>query len=142
MSPVVRNILAAIAGIVVGSVVNMALVTIGPSVIPAPPGADVTTAEGLRASIALFTPRNFVFPFLAHSMGTLAGAFVVAKFAASHHLKFAMAIGVFFLAGGITAVVMFGGPLWFTMTDVLLAYLPMGYLGAELAGRTSVERAV
>ena len=99
MSPVVRNILAAIAGIVVGSVVNMALVTIGPSVIPAPAGADVTTAEGLRASIALFTPRNFVFPFLAHSMGTLAGAFVVAKFAASHHLKFAMGIGVFFLAG-------------------------------------------
>lgn len=142
MTPVVRNILVAIAGIVGGSVVNMAIVSFGPSVIPLPEGADVTTAEGLRNSMALFTPVNFVVPFLAHALGTLAGAIVVARFAASHHLKFALGIGVFFLAGGITAVFMFGGPLWFKMTDLLLAYIPMAYLGAVLAGRTPAKQAV
>ena len=46
-----------------------------------------------------------------------------------------MLIGGFFLLGGIAAVRMFGGPLWFQLGDLLLAYLPMAYLGAVLAER-------
>jgi len=45
-------------------------------------------------------------------------------------------IGAFFLVGGIAAVSMLGGPLWFNVTDLLLEYIPMGLLGAALAGRT------
>lgn len=84
----------------------------------------------------LFTPVNFIFPFLAHALGTLAGAFMAAKLAASHQLKFALLIGVLFLMGGITAANSLGGPVWFTVTDLLLAYIPMGFLGAKLADRT------
>jgi hypothetical protein len=47
-----------------------------------------------------------------------------------------MLVGVFFLAGGISAVIMLGGPLWFKVADLLLAYIPMGFLGATLAGKT------
>mgnify|MGYP006966874986 CR=1 FL=1 len=53
--------------------------------------------------------------------------------AASHHMKFAMTIGVFFLLGGVTMVSMVGGPLWFNACDLLLAYIPMGFLGGILA---------
>ena len=134
MNPIVKNTLAVTAGIVVGSVVNMSLVNIGPSIVALPEGADVSTAESLAESMKLFTPINFLFPFLAHALGTLVGAFVAAKFAASHQLKFAMLIGVLFLAGGISAVNMFGGPLWFKITDLVFAYIPMAYLGAHLAG--------
>ena len=134
MNPIARNILAVIAGFVVGSLVNMGLINIGPSVIPLPEGADVTTMESLSESMKLFTPVNFIFPFLAHALGTLAGAFVAAKLAASHHMKFALGIGVCFLIGGITAVSMLGGPLWFNVSDLLLAYIPMGFLGGILAG--------
>ncbi len=141
MKSIVRNILAVIGGVIVGSVVNMALVNIGPSVVHLPPGADVSTMDALRGSMKLFTPVNFIFPFLAHAVGTLAGAFVAAKFAASHHLKFAMVIGVLFLLGGIAAVRMLGGPLWFSVADLLLAYIPMGFLGAALAGRTRFNAA-
>jgi hypothetical protein len=136
MKTVARNVLAVLAGVVVGSIVNTALVNVGPMAIPLPEGADVSTMEGLRDSMKLFTPVNFVFPFLAHALGTLAGAFVAAKLAASHPMKFAIAIGVFFLLGGIAAVAMLGGPLWFIVTDLLVAYIPMGYLGAVLAGAT------
>ena len=115
--------------------VNMLLVNIGPSVIPLPEGADVSTMEKLRESMQLFTPVNFVFPFLAHALGTLVGAFVVAKFAASQHVNLALGIGVFFLLGGISAVMMLGGPLWFNTVDLLLAYIPMSLLGAAIAGR-------
>ena len=134
MNPIARNILAAICGFVVGSVVNIGLVNIGPFVVPLPEGADVSTMESLRDSMKLFTPVNFIFPFLAHALGTLTGAFVAAKLAASHPMKFAIGIGVAFLLGGATAVSMLGGPMWFNVSDLLLAYIPMGFLGGILAG--------
>jgi uncharacterized membrane protein YqgA involved in biofilm formation len=133
MKSVGRNILAVVAGVVVGSLVNIALVNIGPSVIPLPEGADVSTTGNLRDSMKLFTPVNFIFPFLAHALGTLVGAFVAAKFAASHYVMLGMCIGVFFLLGGITAVYMLEGPLWFIAADLLLAYIPMSFIGVTLA---------
>ena len=133
MNPIARNVLALIVGFVIGSVVNLGLVNIGASVVPLPEGADVSTMEGLRESMEVFTPVNFIFPFLAHALGSLAGAFVAAKLAASHHMKFALGIGVGFLIGGITMVIMCGGPVWFITSDLLLAYLPMGFLGGTLA---------
>lgn len=132
-NPVARNVLAVISGIVVGSIVNMGLVNIGPSVVPLPEGADVSTMENLQASMKLFTPVNFLFPFLAHALGTLCGAFVAARVAASHQMTFAIGIGVFFLIGGAMMVGMIGGPMWFNASDLLLAYIPMAYLGGVLA---------
>lgn len=134
MNPTIRNILAVLAGLVIGSLVNTGLVNIGPYLIPLPPGADVSTMEGLRESMNLFSPLNFIAPFAAHALGTLSGAFVAAKLAASHPARLAMGIGAIFLLGGIAAVYMLGGPMWFIFADLLFAYLPMGYLGAVLAG--------
>ncbi len=74
MHPILRNALAVIGGIVVGMVVNMGLVTAGPAIVPLPEGADVSSMEALRDSMELFTPANFIFPFLGHALGTLAGA--------------------------------------------------------------------
>lgn len=39
MSTTVRNVLAVVGGIVIGSVVNMAIVTMGPALIPPPAGS-------------------------------------------------------------------------------------------------------
>ena len=136
MNPIIRNILAVILGIVVGSMVNLGLVELGPLVIPLPEGADNSSMESLQESMKLFTPANFLFPFLAHALGTLAGAFVAAKMAVSHHMRYALGIGVFFLLGGIAAVYMLGGPMWFKVADLLLAYIPMGYVGGALASST------
>ena len=141
MKSVGKNILALIGGLILGSIVNMLLVNIGPLVVPLPEGADISTMEKLQESMKLFTPVNFLFPFLAHALGTLVGAFIAGKFAASHHLKCAIGIGVFFLMGGIAAVNMLGGPLWFNVADLVLAYIPMGFLGATLAGRTGSKTA-
>ena len=141
MNPVARNTLALLAGIVAGSLVNMGLVNLGPMIVPLPDGADVTTFEGLRDSMKLFTPANFIFPFVAHALGTLVGAFVAAKLAASHSLTFAIGVGVFFLLGGIAAASMLGGPWWFNVADLLVAYIPMAYLGAVLAGATRSKTA-
>ena len=133
MTPIVKNIIAVIAGFILGSIINMSLITVSGSIIPAPNGADVTTLEGLTATIHLFEPKHFLFPFLAHALGTLGGAFVAAKIAANHKLKFAMSIGFLFLAGGIANIMMLPSPLWFTLVDLVGAYLPMAFVGFRLA---------
>src|SRR5690606_26595529 len=117
MSPILKNILAVVAGLVIGSVVNMALISISGSIIPPPNGADITTTEGLKATMHLFEPKHFIFPFLAHALGTFAGALVAAAIAASHKMRFAIAIGVFFLLGGIASIFMLPSPLWYTIVD-------------------------
>ncbi len=134
MNRITRNILAVIVGLLVGGIVNMGLVNVGPSIIAIPAGADISTMEGLQQSINLFAPKNFLFPFLAHALGTLVGAFVAAKMAASQPMKYAMVIGFVFLLGGISMVYMVGGPIWFMAADLLIAYLPMAYLGGLMAG--------
>ena len=133
MNPILKNILAVISGFLVGSLVNGGIIMISASVIPPPDGADVTTMEGLKASMHLFQPKHFLMPFLAHSLGTFSGAFVASKIAASHQMKFALGIGILFLAGGITNVFLLPSPLWFSVLDISLAYMPMAFLAGKLA---------
>ena len=134
MNPILKNILAVIAGVVIGSVVNMGIITLSPSIIPPPEGVNVTDMESLKASMHLFEPKHFIFPFLAHALGTLAGAFVAALIAATNKMRFALGVGIFFLIGGIANVFMLPSPAWFTVLDLAGAYLPMGWLGGKLAG--------
>jgi hypothetical protein len=133
MSPTLKNFLAVVAGLIFGSLVNMGIISISGAIIPPPAGADVTTTEGLKATMHLFGPQHFIFPFLAHALGTFAGAFVAAWFAASNKMRMAVIVGIFFLVGGITSVLMLPSPVWFTVLDLVGAYIPMAYLAAKLA---------
>ena len=132
MNPIVRNILAVVAGLVVGGAVNMAIIMISGSIIPPPEGVDNTTMEGLKAGMHLFQPKHFILPFLAHALGTFVGALLAAIIAATHKMKFALSIGIFFLVGGIANVIMLPSPVWFTVLDLAGAYIPMGFLAGNL----------
>ncbi|WP_207496021.1 hypothetical protein [Aridibaculum aurantiacum] len=132
MNPVLRNVLAFIAGVVVGSIVNGGLIMISGSVIPPPAGADVTTTEGLQASIHLFEPKHFIFPFLAHAVGTFVGALVAGKLAGNSKMKIALGIGFLFLVGGISSTFMIPAPTWFIVVDLVFAYIPMAYIAGKL----------
>jgi|SRR5687768_5639868 len=133
MSPILRNFLAVVAGLIIGSVVNMGIISISGVLIPPPAGADVTTQEGLKATMHLFEPKHFIFPFLAHALGTFAGALVTAFIAVNNKIRLALIIGFFFLAGGIASVFMLPSPTWFTVLDLVVAYIPMAYLAGKIA---------
>ncbi|MFZ4798881.1 MAG: hypothetical protein ACOYMA_15380 [Bacteroidia bacterium] len=133
MNSILRNVIAVIVGCISGGALNMAIIMVSSSIIPPPAGADVTTMEGLTASMHLFTPINFLMPFLAHALGTLLGAYIAALIAASHKMIFGLVIGACFLVGGIMNIMMLPSPLWFSIVDIVGAYIPMGYLGAKLA---------
>ena len=133
MNKIVRNVLAVITGIILGSAVNMGIIMLQGYFIALPEGVDVTNTESLQSSMHLFGPKHFIFPFLAHAIGTLAGAYLSARIAASHKMKFALGIGIFFLIGGISMVFMMPAPVWFVVLDLSVAYIPTGWLGGRLA---------
>jgi hypothetical protein len=125
-----RNVLAVIAGILIGGFVNMGIIQISGSIIPPPEGIDVTTLEGLKEAMHLFEPKHFIMPFLAHALGTLVGAAVAAGIAATYKKVFALVIGGFFLIGGVANVMMLPSPTWFAILDIVVAYIPMAYIGS------------
>jgi len=135
MLKLVRNILAVLAGIAIGGIVNMSIITISPLLIPPPEGVDVTNAESLGNAIHLFEPRHFIMPFLAHAIGTLAGSLMAYLIATSYKLQFAYLIGGVFLCGGIAASFMIPAPFWFIALDLIAAYLPMAWLAINLGSR-------
>lgn len=130
----IRNILAVIAGFVVGSIVNLALINVGQAVVGLPPGADTSTAEGLAAAMQMFELKHWAVPFVAHAVGTLVGGLIATLIAASHKMTIALVIGVLFLLGGISAGIYLGSPMWYNAIDFIFAYIPMAWIGAKLGG--------
>ena len=136
MPPLLRTLLAVVAGWIAGSAVNMGLVSLGYAVYPLD-GVDTNDLEALAAAMPSFGPQQFVFPFLAHALGTLTGAAVAALIARQHRMRAALIVGVIFLIGGIAVNVMLPGPLWFKALDLVVAYLPMAWLGGTLVTRSA-----
>ena len=139
MKPFLRVVVAIIVGLVVGGAVNMALIVLSPHVVPPPAGVDVRNTESMRASIHLFEPKHFVFPFLAHALGTLSGAAAGAMVAGRFRAVVGYVVGVLYLGGGIAAATMIPAPGWFIALDLALAYLPMAWLGVRIAQKLQPE---
>ncbi len=132
MNPILRNILAVAAGWLGGSAINLGLLEVGHALFPIA-GIDPNDMKALAAVMPDLEIEYFIFPFLAHAGGTLVGALIAALIAANHKMKFALGIGVLFLIGGITVNYLLPGPIWFAVADILLAYIPMAWLGGTIA---------
>tara|TARA_B110000902_G_C14236425_1_gene560821 strand:- start:469 stop:873 length:405 start_codon:yes stop_codon:yes gene_type:complete len=134
MNPMLKNILAVITGWIVGSIINMSLVKIGHMILPIE-GLDPSDMNALAEVMPTLEPKYFIFPFLAHALGTLVGAFIAYNLAATHKMKFALGIGAIFFLLGIMVSFMIPAPTWFAITDILLAYIPMAWIGGKLAAK-------
>lgn len=136
MPVVLRNILAVLIGWIAGSIINMTLIGVGHTVFPIE-GFDPNDRDALVLAMKQFEARHFVFPFLAHALGTFAGALVAAVIAASHKRRMALLIGVLFLLGGSAMAYVLPAPAWFIALDLVLAYLPMAWLASRLVKQSA-----
>ncbi len=134
MNPILKNILAVFVGWFAGSAINLGLINLGHKVFPIA-GIDINDMTAFAEIMPTLDAKYFLFPFLAHALGTLVGAFIAYKIAATHKKKFALGIGVLFLLGGIMINYMLPGPTWFAVADIALAYIPMALIGGKLAER-------
>ncbi len=136
MTPILKNVIAVILGAIFGSVVNGMIIKYSGAIIPLPDGYDYSTPERMRQTFHLLETKHMIFPWVAHALGTLIGAFWASKFSASKHYLMSMIVGCIFLLGGIYMVsVIKVQPMWFTLTDLLLAYLPMAFIGWKISGK-------
>ena len=133
MKKQLKNTLAIFVGLFIGGSTNMLIISNSNAFVALPKGVVPEDLESLSSNIHLFEPIHFLMPFLAHSIGTFCGAFLAAKIAVNHKLKFALTIGVFFLIGGVQMSSVLDSPLWFDLVDVSVAYIPMSLLGYKLA---------
>jgi len=131
MHPILKSGLAVLAGIFVGGIVNFGIIILSSSIIPPPDGVDVSNIESIKANIHLYKPIHFLFPFLAHSLGTFSGAVLAIKI--SKQTKIAYMVALVFLYGGISMVTQVPSPMWFTVLDLGLAYIPMAWLATKMS---------
>jgi hypothetical protein len=93
--------------------------------------------DGLKAAVPFLEAKHYLFPFLAHAIGTLISAVLITRFLKSQQFVFAMMAGILFLLAGISMVIMLPEtPIWFVLVDLIGAYIPMAYLGNRIARRS------
>jgi hypothetical protein len=141
MNPILRNIIAVVVGWFIGSAVNMTLIMLGHSVMPIE-GLDPNDMEAFAAVMPTLEGKYFIFPFLGHALGTQIGAMIAGFISRNHKMKMALIVGGFFLLGGITINYMLSGPVWFTILDIVLAYIPMAWIGGNIAVSYSKKKTV
>ena len=137
MSPLLRNILAVIGGLIIGGIVNSGIIALGPNFISAPDGVNPNDIASMKENVNLYGAKHFIVPFLAHSLGTLAGAFIAVKAGATNlkSLSFIIA-GLFFIGGAMMAYML--PEFWkFSIIDLVIAYFPMALLAWKLGGSNS-----
>lgn len=137
MKNVFLAIFSVIIGVFIGGTVNMGIIMLSDSIIPLPPGVDGSDMESLAAGMHLFEPKNFIMPFFAHAIGTFVGAFIAGFVARKYKLQAGLTVGGIFLLGGILMVWALPAPMWFNITDVVFAYLPMGWLASRMIKKKS-----
>ncbi|MDO5510565.1 MAG: hypothetical protein Q4F57_07705 [Weeksellaceae bacterium] len=139
MNPILRNILAVLAGLVVGSIINGAIIALGHQLFPIQVEADLNTPEGLALALPHFRAEHYLMPFLAHALGTFVGAFLAAYIGVSLRKILALIVGVFFFAGGVMMIAMISPPLWFILLDLGVAYIPMALLAHYIVTKYFVK---
>lgn len=131
MHPFIKSGLAVLAGIFVGGIVNFGIIILSSSIIPPPNGVDVSNIESIKTNIHLYKPIHFLFPFLAHALGTFSGAVLAIKI--SKQTKIEYMVALVFLYGGISMITQVSSPIWFTVLDLGLAYVPMAWLATKIS---------
>ncbi len=111
-----------IFGILIGMLVNMGLIIIGGTILPLPENFEPMNAIN-------WDIKYFLFPFLAHSIGTFSGAFIASKLSNNYHIIIPLIVGICFLSGGIYMVMILPAPTWFICLDLIVCYIPMALLG-------------
>ena len=133
MNPAVRNASAFIAGFVALAAGKYVATKLGNAMIPPPAGVNLSTMDGFKAAIPLYEARQWIPVFFEHAVGSMVGGAVAALLAASHKMTLALGIGALHMLGGLAAALMLPFPTWVVVSDLVVMYLPMAWIGGKLA---------
>ena len=126
MKQTLKNIAIVLLGIIFGMIVNIGLIILGGTIFP--PSENFEPMNAINWDL-----KYFIFPFLAHSIGTLSGAIIVSKLSKKSSIILPLVVGLYFLSGGIYMSAILPAPMWFILLDVILGYIPMALLGWKIS---------
>ena len=126
-----RNILGVLAGLIVGSVVNMGIIQLNNVLFPMADGLDMMNPDDMVQHVKALPASGFILVYVAHIGGALVGALVAAAISRTGKLWSAIVVGILFLCGGIYGVVQYPAPLWFEILDII-SYIPAAFLGGRI----------
>lgn len=136
MNPIVRNVLAVVAGLVAGVGVIMLVESLKLMLYPPPPGIDYDDPEQLAEMMRNMPIGALLMVELAYALGSLTAGLVVGKLGATRQIGLALGVGGVLTLAGVATLVMAPHPIWFAIMSTL-TYVPLAWLGAKLTTRRS-----
>lgn len=131
MLPLLRNMLAQIAGVIAGVGCIFAGENLAGRVYPPPPGFDPKNVEMVKQSAAALPPSALLIVLLSYAVGFSVAVFVATRLAATNHAVRGAVVGAFFGAATVMNLMAFPHPVWFWAGNfaVLLAATWCGIRG-------------
>jgi hypothetical protein len=107
-----KSILLSVLGLIIGAMMNLLVISLGSS---------------------LLSDNHYAIAIIAHMVGAFTGAFFVCMVRVDRPKLYAISIGGAYLGMAVMDMLVLKNlPLWFILTDVFLAHLPLAYLGYRL----------
>ena len=128
----VRNVAAALAGIVTAFVMIMLIEKLGHFIYPPPADLDFSDPDVMRPYIATLPFLALLFPMIAWVVATFAGTVLACKIGTANPLAFAAVVGGLVLAGTIANLIVIKHPLWLSLLS-LIAIIASAWIAAQIA---------
>jgi hypothetical protein len=117
-NPIVRAIVAVVAGVIAAFIVVALLEGLGHMIFPPPPGLDPMKPEDQARLMSVIPLGAKIAVVIAWFFGSLAGAVVAAKI--GEKPLYAWVIGAIMIAMSVVTTSMFPHPVWMVIAAVVL----------------------
>ncbi len=123
MKILLRNILAAMAGVAAAGLLIAVIQNINLRIYPPPPGLDHRVPAAMAAYMQSLPLGAFIGVLLSYFIGVAAGAWLAARISVNRHGRQGMMLGVLFFVGSIVNLMSLPHPAWFWVANLVLVPL-------------------
>jgi hypothetical protein len=120
MKILLRNILAAVLGVIVAGLVIAGIQQINLRIHPPPAGLDLKDAAALKAYVATLPVSAFIGVLLSYFVGVTGGGWLATRLSASRHARQGMMVGVLFFVASIANLNSLPHPVWFWIANLVV----------------------
>ncbi|MDB6116039.1 MAG: hypothetical protein JWQ62_2984 [Lacunisphaera sp.] len=113
MLPLLRNIFAQIAGVVIGVIFIVMGERIDGRLYPPPAGFDAKNVEMVKQYAASLPASALLIVLLSYAVGFSVAVFLATRLAATNHAVRGAVVGAFFGAATVMNLMAFPHPVWF-----------------------------
>lgn len=135
----IRNMLAAVIGLVVGWIVFIVIQSVLPFIFPPTVYLDTSSQESINQYMASITPAMFGVVLAGYAIGSFVAGLIIGKIAENKGNALPFIVGGMFTLGWILNLVMLPHPKWVAIVGFFM-FIPFAVLGKNLtSGGDDVE---